>query len=114
MEFVIIATATDNFTFIADLTESATLVKNQMNEHFELIDLGPINWLLGVSIIHDIKNWTITLEQEAYIEQILACFGLENSQLAVTPMEPGAGFTPHQENEDGLVFPGEADKLIDL
>ena len=50
-KFIIIAAATDNFAFITDSTESTSLVKSQMNEHFELIDLGPINWLLGVRVI---------------------------------------------------------------
>ena len=93
-KFVIIAAATDDFTFIADSTESTTLVKSQMNEHFELVDLGPINWLLGVSVVRDIVNRTITLGQEAYTEQILARFGLDRARSAVTPMEPGADFTP--------------------
>ena len=78
-EYVIIAATMDNFTFIANSTESTTLVKKQMNEHFELVDLGPINWILGVSIIHDIENRTITLGQEAYINQIISCFRLENA-----------------------------------
>jgi hypothetical protein len=93
-KFVIIAAATDDFTFIADSTETTTLVKSQMNEHFELVDLGPINWLLGVSVVRDVKNRTISLGQEAYIEQILARFQLDGSRPAVTPMEPGADFTP--------------------
>ena len=93
-EYVIIAAATDDFTFIADSIESAALVKKQMNEHFELVDLGPINWILGVSVVRDTENRTITLGQEAYVNQILSRFGLENARPAVTPMEPGADFTP--------------------
>ena len=92
-EYVIIAAATDNFMFIANSIESATLVKKQMNKHFKLVDLGPINWILGVSIVHDTENRTIALGQEAYINQILSRFSLENARLAVTPMEPGADFT---------------------
>ena len=92
--FIIIATMTDDFTFIADSTESMTLVKLQISEHFELVDLGSINWLLEVSVIRDIENQTITLEQEAYIEQILAHFRLDRAQPAVTPMKPGTDFMP--------------------
>ena len=71
IKFVVITTAMDDFIFIADSTESTALVKIQMNKHFELVDLGPINWLLGVSIVHSIKDQTITLGQEAYVDQIL-------------------------------------------
>ena len=93
-KFVIITAAMDDLTFIADSTKSMALVKSQMNEYFELIDLGPINWLLGVSVVWNIENQTITLGQEAYIEQILARFRLDRSWPAVTLMEPGANFTP--------------------
>ena len=90
---VIIAAATDNFTFIADSTESTSLVKLQMNEHFELVNLGTISWLLGVSVVQNIKNQTISLGQEAYIEQILTHFRMDLAQPAITPMEPGVDFT---------------------
>ena len=93
-KFIVIAATTDDFTFIADLTKSVALVKAQMNEHFELVDLGPINWLLGVSIVRSVKDQTITLGQEVYIDQILVRFGLDRARPAVTPMEAGVDFTP--------------------
>ena len=42
----------------------------------------------------DIENQTISLGQEAYVDQILSRFGLANARSAVTPMEAGADFTP--------------------
>jgi len=78
-KFIVIADTTDNFIFIADSTESAALVRAQMNEHFELVDLGPINWLLGVSVVRSVKDQTITLGQKAYVDQILVRFGLDRA-----------------------------------
>jgi hypothetical protein len=50
-KYTIVATATDDFTVIMDSTKSANLViQKQLMEHFEISNLGPINWLLGVSI----------------------------------------------------------------
>lgn len=50
-KFTIVAAATDDFTVIADSTDGAnTLIQKQLPEQFEISDLGPINWLLGVSI----------------------------------------------------------------
>ena len=51
MKFVILAAATDDFTFIANSTKSTSLVKLQLNKHFKLVDLGPISWLLDVSVV---------------------------------------------------------------
>jgi len=40
-KFMIIAAVMDNFTFIANSTESTTFIKKQMNEHFKIVDLAP-------------------------------------------------------------------------
>ena len=50
-EFTIVATATDDFTIIANSSNSANhLICKQLAEQFEILDLGSISWLLGVSI----------------------------------------------------------------
>ena len=51
MKFVILAAATDDFIFIANSTKSTSLVKSQLNKHFEPIDLSTISWLLGISVV---------------------------------------------------------------
>jgi hypothetical protein len=89
-KFTIVAAATDDFTVIADSTGSANhLIQKQLPERFEISDLGPINWLLGVSITRNLKAKTISLSQQAYFEQIIARFGLQDACSTVTPMEPG-------------------------
>jgi hypothetical protein len=92
--FTIIAAATDDFTIIADSPQSSSRIKKEMRGFFELVDLGPISWLLGVSVSHDPKNRTIALGQETYIDQILTRFGLDKARPASTPMEPGVDLTP--------------------
>ena len=69
--FVIMAVATDDFTIVTDSPQSSIQIKAEMGDFFQLVDLGPINWLLGVSVTCDIKNCTISLSQETYINQIL-------------------------------------------
>ena len=49
-KFVIMAVATDNFTIVTDSPQSSTQIKAEIGDFFQLIDLGPINWLLGVSV----------------------------------------------------------------
>jgi hypothetical protein len=49
--FAIVAAATDDFTIIADSPKTANhLIHKELAGRFEVSDLGPINWLLGVSI----------------------------------------------------------------
>ena len=79
-KLVIIAAATDDFTIIADSHESSNRIKKEMSEFFKLVDLGSINWLLGVSVVWDIENWTIALSQKSYINQILTEFHLNKAR----------------------------------
>jgi hypothetical protein len=65
------------------------------------LDLGPINWLLGIKISHNAKFRTTSLCQQSYIKLILVCFNLENAQSAVTPLKPGINLSP----ESPLVLP---------
>jgi hypothetical protein len=93
-KYTIVAVATDDLTIIAESVESAQLIKTQLNEHFELVDLGEIKWLLGVHITRDYENRTILLGQQTYIDDIVKRFGLEDARPLLTPMEPGADLTP--------------------
>ena len=111
-KFTIVAAATDDFTVIADSTNTANfLIQKQLTERFEISDLGPINWLLGVSITRDTTNRTISLGQQAYIEQILNRFGLEDARKAVTPMEVGIDLSPDSPHvSPTLLTPAEKTK----
>ena len=93
-KYTIIAIATDDLTIIAESVESAQLIKDQLNKHFELVDLGEIKWLLGVHITHDLEKRTISLGQQSYIDEIIKRFGLEDARPISTPMEPGSDLTP--------------------
>jgi len=91
-DFLVIAAATDDFTIVTNSRSLSTKTKAQLNQHFELVDLGNINWLLGVSVTRNLKDKTISLGQQAYVEQILACFGLTDAHPDVTSMESGADY----------------------
>ena len=88
------AIAINDFTIVTDSPQSSNQIKAKMGDFLQLVDLGPINWLLGVSVICDIENRTISLSQETYVNQILTQFGLDNTKPVTTPMEPGVDLTP--------------------
>ena len=79
-EYTIVAVATDDFTIIGDSTQSTSPVKKHLVDHSEIVDLGPINWLLGISLTHNYDTCTIALGQQVYIKQIITCFGLEDAR----------------------------------
>jgi len=90
--FLVIATATDDFTIVTNSQSLSTKTKADLNQHFKLVDLGNINWLLGVSVTRNSEDKTISLGQQAYIKQILARFGLTDARPDITPMEPSADY----------------------
>ena len=83
-DFLVLAAAMDDFTIVTNSHTLSTKTKSKLNGHFELIDLGDINWLLGVSVTWNLVDKTISLGQQAYIEQILARFGLTDACPDVT------------------------------
>jgi hypothetical protein len=114
--FTIVAAATDDFTVISESSHAANfLIQKQLTERFEISDLGPINWLLGLSITRDITAYTISLGQRAYIEQILNRFGLENARTATTPMEVGIDLTPDSSHVSTILLtPAEKTKYREM
>ena len=92
--FLVLSATTDDFTIVTNSRVLLTMTKTQFNQHFELINLGDINWLLGISVTCNLKDRTIALGQQAYIKQILACFRLSDARPDITPMEPGANYQP--------------------
>ena len=63
--------------------------KKEISKHFDMTDLGPLRWILGIEVVRDRAKRTISLSQRAYIETIIARFNLEEAKPVVTPLEPG-------------------------
>ena len=93
-KYTIIAVATDDLMIIAESMQSGQLIKDQLNQHFKIVDLSEIKWLLGIHMTRDLKNRTISLGQQAYINEIIQHFGLEDAHPISMPMEPSANLMP--------------------
>ena len=89
---------------------SQTLIdvyKKKLHSRYELIDLGPVNWLLGIKITRNRAKKTISLSQKSYIDTILKRFGLEDAKAYATPMVPGTTYS----KSDCPSTPAEADRM---
>ncbi len=60
---------------------------SDLREVFDIMDLGDVCWLLGISITRNRPAQTVSLSQKAYIEMITRRFNLEDSHAVWTPME---------------------------
>jgi hypothetical protein len=87
---VILVTYVDDMLITGpDITE-INKVKEALKKEFEMDDLGPVNYFLGVRIVRNRANRSIALIQDAYISKVLKKYGMENCKPAATPMETGA------------------------
>ena len=64
-------------------------VKKKLSSRFLMKDLGPAKSLLGIEILRDRDNGTISLKQSGFIKEILTCYGMDNCNPCATPMETG-------------------------
>ena len=70
--------------------------KARINAKFELTDLGPISWLLGLAITRDRATRTLSLSQHAYINTLLRRFNLEDCKPVAQPLSPHVLFSTDQ------------------
>jgi len=75
----IIAVHVDDMPVTASSPSAMIAAKAMLQKDFEIVDLGPVKWLLGICIEHNHHNCTITLSQMAYIESIITWFKLEDA-----------------------------------
>ena len=55
--YIIATVAMDGFTIITDSDKSVDLWKQQIRKSFEIMDLRPINWLLGIKITQYLERF---------------------------------------------------------
>jgi hypothetical protein len=61
-KYCLLGVATDNFTYVANSTETIKKLKKEM---------GELSWILGVEVKRNLKAHTLTFFQTSYINHIL-------------------------------------------
>ena len=61
----------DDLLIIAPTTMILSNLKKKLTEEFDMKDLGPISYYLGIRVVRDRKARKISLVQDAYINKIL-------------------------------------------
>lgn len=79
----------DDITLTSKSLESLDKFVKELASHFELRDLGPTNFLLGIQITRDRPNRSIALSQPQYIDDMLERYKMTESNPVSTPMDPG-------------------------
>lgn len=68
-----------------------------------MVDLGPVEVVLGMQVSCNRSSLSLTLTQEHYVRTLLDTYHMSNYKSVATPMEPGMTLTP-ANNESAAEF----------
>jgi hypothetical protein len=79
----------DDMVIAGNTQKMINRFKGELRKHFEITDLGPLEWLLNFEVRRDCAAHTISITQRTYIEAMARKFGQVDSKPVYTPMLPG-------------------------
>ncbi|KAI0992483.1 hypothetical protein K3495_g15702, partial [Podosphaera aphanis] len=88
-DHLVVVSYVDDFLLLGKSKEVISKMKAKLAQKFQLEDLGPAHYFLGVRITRDRVKRCLWLTQDAYCRQILERFGMDNCRPSETPMAPG-------------------------
>ena len=83
---LILASHVDDCMVTGSSLEVIKAFKEEIGTHFQITDLGPISWLLGMKVTRDHRNCTISLSQEPYVNAILAKYNFTDIKPVSIPL----------------------------
>jgi len=92
-KFIILAVHVDNMLIVSNSGSKLAEMKLNLTKHFKVKDLGEVKFLLGIEVICDRKLGSIDLSQQAYINQLLKRFNLQDANPVTTPLSSGTRLT---------------------
>ena len=97
---IIVAIYVDDSIICSNKTSVLNLVKQQLSERFEMDDRGEIHYILGMSVQRNRKLKTLTIDQKAYLENVLAKFGMDDCKSIATPLDASVNLVSRAEDEE--------------
>ena len=88
-EFTLTSTYTDDVFGASSTEEGATKAKQEIENCFEIKDVGELGYILGIRVDRDEGTGAISLSQTAYLQRVLERFGMTDCNPKSTPLPPG-------------------------
>ena len=85
-DFCIIALYVDDLMVLVNDVDLLRQKKDELKGTFNMKDLGPIHWFLGLEIIRDRAQHLISVSQTRYVSDIIDHFGFTNAHPISTPI----------------------------
>jgi hypothetical protein len=84
---IIMAVYVDDLLLIGQDMSEISKLKQRLSERFDMTDLGPCSYYLGMSIRRDRRKRAIYVSQEAYIDKVLESFDMTQCHSMKIPMD---------------------------
>ena len=69
-------------------------IKASLEQRFEMKDLGPVSWVLGMRVIYDLGSGRLSVDQSQYLTAVLIKFGMLDCNPTSTPLPEGISMLP--------------------
>ncbi len=76
-----------NLVLITENAETMYKLKQNLAAGFKMSDMGPLNYILGISVEQDSETVGLWLSQEAYVAKLLEGYRQEGAELVSTPAD---------------------------
>ena len=100
---VIFSIHVDDIFAVASSCEEMEAFKALLQTKWEISDLGPAKFALGIAVTRDHPSCTISLSQTAYINRLLSRFEVSDACTTETPMITGLQL--HHPDESAPILP---------
>lgn len=87
---VIVIAYVDDMLVMGPRLKEVQKFKKDLSESYEITDLGELKYFLGIRILRNRDQRTLTLLQDAYIKRVLETKGYHNCKPASTPLPAGS------------------------
>ena len=92
-DILLLTNHVDDCTVTGSSRKLMELFKDEIRARYRITDLGPISWVLGMKVIHDLIARTILLSQELYMDAIITKYNFSDLKPLSIPMDPNIQLT---------------------
>lgn len=83
----IITTHVDDMNVLGSTRNEIQAVKGGLRERFEIVELGDVEWIVGIRVRRDRPNRAIFLSQTSMIDNIIKTYGQTDANPVLTPLD---------------------------
>lgn len=108
---IFVSVYVDDMKILGAHDEEIIATKNLLHSRFEMTDLGPCSYYLGMHVIQG-QDGSFHLHQAGYVQQILERFDLQDIHPRQTPMRTDTKLTKNEGSPAPLLFQREYQQKV--